>query len=170
MKSSKVNFIHYTLCSVIFNFVKSGAKIDMIIFNEAINLIKVILEREISYLENMEKDKKIVQKIIKKSISKEYVVFDKNYNWFSAVEDFAKLKYVISPKSNGYWSLKAVDKKGTMFNSKRLFPKTWAGLNGEEFEKLVGVKDFLFCHKNLFLVEVKSKESAIKLAELAIKS
>ena len=64
MQSSQGNFIPYTLSSIIFNFGKFGSKNDVKIFNEAVNLIKVILEREISYLEKMEKDKKIVQKII----------------------------------------------------------------------------------------------------------
>jgi len=35
-------------------------------------------------------------------------------------------------------------------------------------QKITGVSDAFFCHKGLFLAVTGSKESAIKLAELAL--
>ena len=38
----------------------------------------------------------------------------------------------------------------------------------ETLQKVTGVEDAVFCHKGLFLAVAKSKEGAIKLAELAL--
>ncbi len=42
------------------------------------------------------------------------------------------------------------------------------GLRDEELQKITGVEDAVFCHKGLFLAVSKSKEGAVKLAELAL--
>jgi uncharacterized UPF0160 family protein len=41
-------------------------------------------------------------------------------------------------------------------------------LKDEELQKISGVSDATFCHRGLFLAGAKSKEGAIKLAEIAL--
>jgi len=56
------------------------------------------------------------------------------------------------------------------FENRKDFPNTWAGLRDEEFQKVSGVSDAVFCHRGLFLIGAKSKEGAIKLAQIALTS
>ena len=58
----------------------------------------------------------------------------------------------------------------TKFERKMYFPESWAGKRGEELAKITGVPDAVFCHDNRFLAVTKSKEGAVKLAQLAIES
>jgi len=54
--------------------------------------------------------------------------------------------------------------------NRKNFPKLWAGLRDEELQNVTGVPDAIFCHRGLFLAIAKSKEGAIKLAQIAVES
>ena len=47
-------------------------------------------------------------------------------------------------------------------------PESWGGKQDEELAQATGVQDARFCHRGLFMITAKSKEGAIKLAELAL--
>ena len=54
--------------------------------------------------------------------------------------------------------------------SRKPFPDTWRGfLNGDQkAEEIIGVAGVIFTHPTGFYAQVKSKESAIKLAQKAL--
>ena len=110
-------------------------------------------------------------KIIKKNISKskDYIVFDKMIPWKKFVIENSDLKFVIFPEEKDNWIAHAVPKKAGSFESRKYFPKKWAGLENKELQKITGVCDAKFCHKNLFIATAKSKESAIELVKLSLK-
>jgi len=115
-------------------------------------------------------EKKIVEKLIKKSKNKEYLVLQKKYSWQMAVENFPKLKFVAYPYSKEMWAAKAIVKKGEIFETRKPFPKQWAGLKKEEFENKSHVKGAEFCHNKRFVIFAKTKKAIVELIELAIKS
>lgn len=47
-------------------------------------------------------------------------------------------------------------------------PEEWAGLRGEEFQKITGVHDAIFCHPGAFILGAESKEGIKKLADLVL--
>ena len=49
------------------------------------------------------------------------------------------------------------------------FSAPWAGLRSEELQKITGVEDAIFAIGD-FLVVAKTKEGAIKLAQIAVES
>jgi len=49
-------------------------------------------------------------------------------------------------------------------------PSAWAGLRDAELQKVSGVEDAVFCHRALFTAVARSKEGAIKLAQIALQS
>jgi len=49
-----------------------------------------------------------------------------------------------------------------------LFPESWAGKNGKELAEITGVEDAIFCHNARFICSAKSKEGAMKLAQMAL--
>jgi len=55
------------------------------------------------------------------------------------------------------------------FKARKDFPKAWAGKNGEEFARVTGVPDAIFCHNSgTYIVVAGSKEGALALAKLAV--
>jgi uncharacterized UPF0160 family protein len=79
--------------------------------------------------------------------------------------------YFIYPSAHGdFWKVEAVKENLSTFKSRKLFPEAWRGLlnRNPKLKELTGIDDFLFCHSSGFFLTVVSKESAIKLAELAL--
>lgn len=54
------------------------------------------------------------------------------------------------------------------FSKKKAFPKEWWGTRDQEFQKLCGLSSAIFCHVNGFICGFKTKEDAIKAAEIAL--
>ena len=55
-----------------------------------------------------------------------------------------------------------------MRNKKKPFPKAWWGLSGQKLVKITGVETAIFCHPNGYIAGAKTREDAIRLANLAI--
>jgi uncharacterized UPF0160 family protein len=77
--------------------------------------------------------------------------------------------YVVFPNANkDTWRVGCVRKEEKSFENRKSFPVAWAGLRDQDLAKVTGVTDAVFCHNGRFLAVAKSKEGAIKLAELAL--
>ena len=59
-------------------------------------------------------------------------------------------------------------KEKNSFGNRKDFPISWAGSKKKELQDKTGVKEAVFCHRNLFLAGAKSKKGAIELAKLAL--
>ena len=66
--------------------------------------------------------------------------------------------------------MKAVRNDPKTFVNRKDFPKAWAGFGMKNCENITGVSDAVFCHRGLFIAVAKSKEGAIKLAQIAVES
>jgi len=140
-------------------------------FLKAIVWAKEILEREIKKANDQIKITKIIRDFYKKAEDKRLIVIDKpkvsRYEIWDALQDFLEPLFVVYG-DNEDWSIVAMRKEENSFGNRKDFPKSWAGLRAKELQEITGVKDVVFCHNNLFLSVAKSKEGAIKLAELAL--
>lgn len=140
-------------------------------FLKALVWAKEILSREIKKTSDEIKITKIVQNFYKNSKDKRLVVIDEpkvsRYEVLEALQDFVEPLFAIYGDNEG-WSVLALRKERGSHESKKDFPKEWGGQNGEDLQKITGVSDAIFCHKGLFLAGTKTKEGAIKLAELAL--
>jgi uncharacterized UPF0160 family protein len=83
---------------------------------------------------------------------------------------YTDILFVVSPGSNKHnmWRVLPMRNDMNSFESRKNLPHTWAGLKGEDLSKITGVADVVFCHRGLFLAVTKTKEAAVKLAELAL--
>ena len=84
-------------------------------------------------------------------------------------ENGKDILFAVFPSNRGGYNVYAVPKELGSFESRKLFPESWAGLKDEDLQKVSGVETATFCHTNRFLSVAKSKEDALKLAEIAIK-
>ena len=84
------------------------------------------------------------------------------------LDEHKEVKYIVA-RSNTNWKAMALREKACSFESRKPFPKAWAGKRNKELQKITGVADALFCHNALWLGVAESKEGAWALAELGIK-
>lgn len=72
------------------------------------------------------------------------------------------VRILVHPNPEGRWNARWV-KDG-------LFPAAWRGRIDRELEKATGIRDVVFCHKSGHLAIAKSRDGAMLLAELALRS
>jgi len=149
-----------------YDFTKSKDEV----FLKCVEIAKNILLREIVQAQDTILAEESIINIYKNSADKRIVVLDKNYPFEYILHNFPEPLFVIYPrKTDNSWGVKAIRKDPRTFNNRKDFPKSWGGLRGEELERITGVSDAIFCHHALFLAGTKSKEGAIKLAQIAVK-
>lgn len=165
----------YTLSEVIESFTPRSNESSHEVFNKnffgAVDFATKILLGEIDKAKFMIESRETVRKKIKESLKsgKEYIVLDDKISWKKAVVEESKLKFVVmyNPLEDNY-GISAVPKTLNTFENRKDLPKKWGGLRGEELQKVTGIKDATFCHIKLFCAYAKTKESAIKMVEMAL--
>lgn len=75
--------------------------------------------------------------------------------------------FIICPRENGEWMLECVNPELGSYDQKIPLPKEFGGLEKETLRKVSGLSDAIFCHKANFLAILGSRESCIKMAEMA---
>jgi uncharacterized UPF0160 family protein len=140
-------------------------------FLKCLVIAKEILVREIIQAQDALLAEEMVVSIYKNTEDKRIIILDKNYPFEYTLNNFPESLYVIYPrKSDGFWGVRAIRKDPKTFINRKNLPKSWAGLRDEELENVTGVRDAIFCHRGLFLAVAKTKEGAIKLAQIAVES
>jgi len=142
-----------------------------LMFLKSVALAKEILLREIVYAQDIKFANEAILLIYEKTKDKRIIIFDKNYPSSDVLNKLPETLFVVYPRDiNNHWGVKAIRQDSKTFNNRKNFPKSWAGLQGEELQKISGISDAIFCHRGLFMAVAKSKEGAIKLAQIALES
>lgn len=139
------------------------------VFLEMVLIAKNLLKKEIFHAEESNLFLKETTSLYEEAKDKRIIVLNSSFHDEFVLSGFPDLLFVIyQRKSDGLWGVRAVREDPKNFKNRKDFPSAWGGLVGEELQKITGVADALFCHRALFLAVAKSKEGAIKLAELAL--
>ncbi len=138
-------------------------------FLKCVRIAKEVLSREITGIKDMVLAEKRIISIYQSTKDKKMIVLDENYSYESVLNDFPEPLFVVYPRtSDNTWGVRAIRKNLKTFENRKNLPKVGGGLRDEELQKITGVPDAIFCHRALFLAVSKTKEGAIKLAELAL--
>jgi uncharacterized UPF0160 family protein len=140
------------------------------LFLESVLIAKKILLREIMHTKDTVLSEQNIISIYNETKDKRILILDENFHDHNE-EILSKLNetlFVIYPKEDKMWGIRAVKESPKTFKNRKDFPRAWAGLRDEELQNITKIKEAVFCHKGLFLAVAKSKEGAIKLAELAL--
>lgn len=98
-----------------------------------------------------------------------YVVLEEALPYGDGPEHYPELLYIVFPTSEGdKYMVRGVPEQTNSFGVRRKLPEAWAGKQGKDFEEVTGVKGADFCHNGLWLAAAKTKDSALKLVELAL--
>lgn len=137
-------------------------------FNEAVSFAKTILQRELANAKAQIAAKHIVREALETYADKDYVVIEQYCPWKTTVIKESNKKLGIFGRSDGAWAVSTIPTEFESYDARLNLPATWAGLQDEALAQVTGVKDAIFCHKARFIAAARSKEGAIKLAELAL--
>ncbi len=114
-----------------------------------------------------ERDAEAVHGAMKEAVASERrVLFLKTYlKWkpayFAAAGAKHPTEYVLFP-GRGDWRVTTIPVAADSQRDKRKLPGEWAGLEGAELEKVVGVEGARFCHKNCFIAGFESRDAALE--------
>jgi uncharacterized UPF0160 family protein len=137
-------------------------------FDEAVDLARGILAREVLSAASGRRSARIVQDAIAVSIDPRLIELPVNAPWKQVLVPAApEALYIIYPKRQGF-GLEAVPRELGSFDNRRDLPEAWAGREGADLVAVTGVPDALFCHAKRFLVVASSHEGIMQLAQLAL--
>lgn len=138
------------------------------IFKRVVSMAKDLLKREIQKAKNILEQGEIVKKIYEATEDKRLIILDKNLAWGKVLSDVPEPLLAVFPSPSGGWYAVAVKKGIDKFERRIEFPEEWAAKEGEKLQKISGVQDAVFCHRGRFLAVARSKQGAVKLAEIAL--
>ena len=139
-------------------------------FAKSVALAGEILSREIIQVADALLAEDSVLAVYKNTADKRILVLDRNYPFQYVLNNFPEPLFAVYPRKDGWWGVKAVRKDPKTFNNRKNFPVAWAGLRDAELGRIAGVPDAVFCHRGLYLAVAKTKEGAVKLAQIAVES
>ncbi|EIW86682.1 metal-dependent protein hydrolase [Coniophora puteana RWD-64-598 SS2] len=85
------------------------------------------------------------------------------------VPDDSKPFYVIYPDETGNsWRVQAVPVSPDSFESRKALPEAWRGIRDAELSNISGVEGCIFIHASGFIGGNKTRNGALKLAQLAL--
>jgi uncharacterized UPF0160 family protein len=143
------------------------------IFGEAVDVMKVVIKNVVRRQAGMVLAESEVLKMTDNQKGNKIIVLDKFVPWTATIPKFEpECLYVVFPDPTGSWRVQAcpVGTGKESFELKAPLPAKWRGSSIPDLVEMTGCSDTIFCHSAGFIMGTKSKESAIKCAELAISS
>lgn len=141
-------------------------------FEQAVGVAKAVLENAIREANGFEKAKAVVERAEFLEGGR-VLLLEHGVPWKETVLESAKyekLLYVVYPDAQAKWHLSCVPDKSGSFSNRKSLPAAWAGLDGEELDKVTGIKGCVFCHRARFVGGHTTKEGVIEMARLALKA
>lgn len=125
-------------------------------FIKAVNVAKMIFEEEILYVYGkVIADKKVLDVINKMDEGAKYLILDEYLPYEDTIlnnESANSVLFVAFPSNRGGYAIKTIAKSLEDKTARMDFPEEWGGLDGEELEKVSGIKGLRFCHVGRFIV------------------
>jgi uncharacterized UPF0160 family protein len=140
-------------------------------FERAVTLATAVLQNVIRDANGSEKARAVVAQGVLLEAGR-LLVLDCDAPWKEAVlgsPEYGQVLYVISPDTQTKWHVSTVPDYAGSFSNRKPLPSTWAGLDGEELDAVVGMRDCVFCHRGRFVAGHKTKDGALEMARLALR-
>ena len=137
-------------------------------FIRAVEVAKIILEEEVTYANGKVIADKRVSEILEGCLEEKYMILDKFLPYEDTILNNAEannILFVAFPSNRGGYAIKTIPKSSEDKTARMSFPEEWAGLVGEELEKVSGIKGLSFCHTGRFIVSCNSLETVYKVLD-----
>ena len=161
----------YLLHSVVVAFRptwKEG-EIQDVRFMQLVPFMRQLLEREIIVERDKREGAVIARSAYMNTLDKRIVLLEGQYPWQEEIIQYPEPLYVVKPKHQGLnWEIECVRNDVRTFANRKSLPESWRGKFDQDLAQVTGVPDAVFCHNTGFVAVAKSREGALKLAELAV--
>lgn len=138
-------------------------------FAELVAFMKRILEREIAVERDNQEGKRIVEQIYRETKEKRIILIDGQYPWYEVLAKYPEPLFVVKPKHQStHWEVECVRDDISSFVNRKDLPEAWAGQTDGALARQTGVPDAVFCHNGRYVAVARTKEGALRLAELAL--
>lgn len=140
-------------------------------FLGCVDMAQDLLRREITRAKKIVSDGRRVEEIYNQAEDKRLIMLDEESGdlaWGNVLIEKKEPLYVMYPRTDGNWAVKAVNTGLNTYEVRKPFPADWGGKKDRDLQGVTGVSDAIFCHRGLFICSAQSKEGAIKLAQLAL--
>ena len=143
-----------------------------ILFLQIVEAISSYFDRVVKHTFSKIKAKKYVDEAIKNSnnhimILDTYMPF-KDIVISSELDKAKDILFAITPSNRGGYNIHTIPRDKSTHETRMDLPKEWGGLIDKELQEVSGIPTATFCHKELFLAVVKTKEDAIKMIKKTI--
>ena len=135
-------------------------------FLAACEVAKAIFKEEILYINGKVIAEEELKEELKDITNEKYVILDKFLPYEDTIlgnEKYNNLLFVAYPSNRGGYAIKVIPKSIEDKTARQSFPEEWAGLEGEELEKISGIEGLTFCHTARFIVSCKNIDSVYKV-------
>ncbi len=140
-------------------------------FMSAVNIAMHVLTRSIAHTQSYIQAKGLLQNSYDAAPDKRIIEIDREYpGTVEFAAEHSDILYVIYKRESSGWSVKAARLDGSLFESRKPLPLSWAGLRDTQLQRETGVSDAIFCHKARFMAVAASREGAWALAKSALQS
>lgn len=145
------------------------------IFKEQVQNVVRILKREIEVALVNEEAIKLMIEAYDNAKDKRIIELSENFPRYLYQDFFSKLAepvYIVFPKHEyDAWKVEAVSKSPYSLESRKSLPVSWRGkMDPLKTFEIEGVNDVTFVHRSGFMLVTKTKEGAMKLAQIALES
>ncbi len=140
-------------------------------FREALQFVRGHISRLLERFFYIQSCRQEIEKAMKKR--EEVLIFEKSMPWIDMFFELGGEKhparFVIMPSGKS-WKLRGIPPTSyERMKVRQPLPLEWAGLIGEQLQKISGVPGAIFCHKGRFISVWQTKEEALKALEYALK-
>lgn len=144
-------------------------------FNEAVAFAKTFFFKTVrKFVEFYQNFNYVKEQLETQPVAeRRYLVLEKTVGWkdpMLKLDPEEQVLFVVFEDISGSWRVQTVPKEPKSFEARKDLPKAWGGLRDEEMTQLSGVEGCVFCHPGLFICGNKTKEGALKLAQIAVES
>lgn len=140
-------------------------------FIELVPIMRRMLELAIGVERDALEGGKFVEDAYQAAEDKRLIIIDKPYPWSAVLASHPEPLFIVKPKSVGtYWEVECVRDNPYGFANRKDLPEAWAGIleADNKLPQVTGVEDAVFCHMMRYIAVAKSKEGALKLAQIAL--
>ena len=141
------------------------------VFMQVVSIAKDLLAREILIARKNVLDEDRLLSLYNESRDKRVIIMTENFdNWRGILATTTEAIFGIYQGPDSKWRIKGVPDLSKPYYGpvRKPLPKEWAGKRDEELQKLTGVEDAVFAHRSGFMAAARTKEGALRLAEIAL--
>lgn len=143
-------------------------------FEKACELADTVFENILTNAVSKAKAQTLVDEAIEKSengiMNLERFVPWQEFLFTSEVPKSKEILFVVFPSNRGGFNCQCVPDSLGGFGQRKPLPEEWRGLNAEKLQEVSGIETAIFCHPAGFMCSAETREDAIRMAELAMRS